>query len=150
MVLKKSDKHIESPKKKTAEYFNSKDYEKSFVNRLKDPTYKQQHRDYMLTKIDCIICGCKINRASKTLHNRSMKHLRNLKIYDYENENNDFSFDKNDLINNKKKELISIAYELINKYEMLQDKYDMLDDKYALLDKKYRKLKNKYNEQLSD
>ncbi len=58
---------------------NPKDYYKSWYQNN-----KEEHLKYLAEKITCDICNCEITRGRKNGHNKSQKHLNNLKIKELE------------------------------------------------------------------
>jgi len=72
---------IIEPKKEAIS--KTKDYEKDYNKEY----YKKNRAKalaYMSTKIDCTACNCQITRGKRSHHNKSKKHLTNLRIQELE------------------------------------------------------------------
>lgn len=58
-------------------YYDKEKY--SSKERLKNPEIKKRHYNLLQKKVNCYICNCQVIYSSLWRHNKSKKHLKNLK-----------------------------------------------------------------------
>jgi len=88
---------------------NSKKTTKTFKEYYQDPVFRERHKKYLLTKIECPECGCVTSRCNMSHHKKTEKHKRLSRIKK---------------VNNNKNEIESLKKQL----SWLEEKINSLND----------------------